>query len=98
MNTRKFFVGLVALAVIVLAACAPAPTATPIPPTVAPTQAPAVAVTVTDSSGRLVTIPTSPQRIVSLAPSTTEIAFALGLGKQIVAIDTWSDFPAETKD
>ena len=38
-----------------------------------------------------------PQRIVSLAPSTTEIAFALGIGNRVVAVDTYSDYPAEAK-
>jgi len=123
MNTRKYFVGLIALALIVLAACAPAPTPTTIPPTVAPmavpTAVPAVAptkapttvptvaptataapasITVTDDANRSVTITGAPQRIVSLAPSTTEIAFALGLGKQVVAVDSYSDYPVETKD
>lgn len=42
-------------------------------------------------------IPSAPQRIVSLAPSTTEVAFALGLGSRMVAVDTFSDYPPETK-
>lgn len=76
------------------------PTLTPIPPTKpAPTVAPtAASVTVTDGANRSVTITGTPQRIVSLAPSATEIAFALGLGKQVVAVDSFSDYPAETKD
>jgi len=35
-----------------------------------------------------------PQRIVSLAPNITEILFALGLDKEIVAVSSDSDFPA----
>jgi len=38
-----------------------------------------------------------PQRIVSLAPSTTEILFALGLGDQIVGVTTFCDYPEEAK-
>ena len=34
-------------------------------------------------------------RIVSLAPSNTEIAFALGLGPQVVGVDDHSDYPPE---
>ncbi len=80
------------------------PTAAPtaVPPTAAPTAVPATAtpasITVTDSANRSVTIAGAPQRIVSLAPSTTEIAFALGLGSRVVAVDTFSDYPAETKN
>jgi iron complex transport system substrate-binding protein len=36
-----------------------------------------------------------PQRIVSLAPNMTEILFDLGLGKQIVAVTTYCDYPRE---
>jgi iron complex transport system substrate-binding protein len=52
---------------------------------------------VVDDAKRTVTIPSTPQRIVSLAPSTTEIAAALGLSQRLVAVDTFSDFPAEVK-
>ena len=37
----------------------------------------------------------APQRIVSLAPSATEILFAIGAGPQVVAVDEWSTFPPE---
>ncbi len=33
------------------------------------------------------------RRIVSIAPSTTEILHALGLGRRIVGVDRWSDYP-----
>lgn len=38
-----------------------------------------------------------PKRIVSLAPSMTEILFALGLGDNIVAVTTFCDYPEEAK-
>ncbi len=37
------------------------------------------------------------QRIVSLAPSTTEILFAAGLGDRIVGVTTFCDYPEEAK-
>jgi iron complex transport system substrate-binding protein len=37
----------------------------------------------------------SPQRIVSLTPSVTEILFALGAGDQVVGVSQYSDFPPE---
>ncbi|OUR64256.1 ABC transporter substrate-binding protein [Methylophaga sp. 42_25_T18] len=40
----------------------------------------------------------SPQRIITLAPSITETAFALGLGKKIVAVTDYCDYPAATQD
>src|SRR3989304_1638289 len=50
----------------------------PIPP--AARAAAAFPLTVRDALGRQVTIPSPPQRITSVAPSVTEILFALGLG------------------
>jgi cobalamin transport system substrate-binding protein len=35
-----------------------------------------------------------PQRIVSLSPTATESLFAIGAGKQVVAVDDQSDYPA----
>ena len=36
-----------------------------------------------------------PQRIVSLSPTHTEMLFAIGAGDQLVAVDEFSDYPAE---
>ncbi|MCW3052612.1 MAG: ABC-type Fe3+-hydroxamate transport system,periplasmic component [Chthonomonadales bacterium] len=49
----------------------------------------------TDSAGRLVSLRTAPQRIVSLAPSCTELLYDLGLGNRIVANSSVDDYPAE---
>jgi iron complex transport system substrate-binding protein len=38
-----------------------------------------------------------PKRIVSLAPSTTEILFALGLGDRVVGVTSFCDYPEEAK-
>ena len=38
------------------------------------------------------------QRIVSLSPTATEMMFAIGAGDQLVAVDTYSNFPAETAE
>jgi iron complex transport system substrate-binding protein len=54
-------------------------------------------VTVYDDLGRRVTLPHWPQRIVSLAPSATEMLFAAGLGERLIATVAYSDEPAEAK-
>jgi iron complex transport system substrate-binding protein len=41
--------------------------------------------------------PASPKRIVSLAPSMTEILFALGLEDNIVGVTSYCDYPAAAK-
>jgi len=58
---------------------------------------PGAGTTVTDDAGRTVSVPSNPQRIVSLAPSNTEILFALGLGDQVVGVTDFCDYPAEAK-
>jgi len=42
-----------------------------------------------------VTIPDRPTAIVSLSATATEMLFAIGAGDQVVAVDEFSDFPAE---
>lgn len=54
-------------------------------------------ITVLDDAGRDVTLAAPPQRIVSAAPSATELAFAAGLGEEIVAVDTFSNYPPDAK-
>jgi iron complex transport system substrate-binding protein len=39
----------------------------------------------------------TPRRIVSLAPSVTEILFAMGLGDNIVGVTSFCDYPEEAK-
>lgn len=51
--------------------------------------------TVVDDYGRTVTLKGIPQRIVSIAPSPTEILFAIGAGPQVIGVDNYSDYPAE---
>ena len=50
---------------------------------------------ITDDLGRAVTISKLPQRIVSLAPSNTEILFALGLGDKVVGVTDADNYPPE---
>ena len=53
--------------------------------------------TFTDDLGREVNIDKVPQRIVSLAPSHTEILFALGLGDRVVGVTRYCNYPEEAK-
>lgn len=52
-------------------------------------------VTFKDASGEEITIEKEPQRIVSLIPSNTETAFALGVGDKIVGRSEWDNYPEE---
>ena len=53
----------------------------------------AIAKTVTDQLGRRVTLPYPPQRLVSLAPSITEIIFAIGQEHRLKGVTRFSDYP-----
>ncbi len=106
MNAQRVLTGLVAFAIILVLviACAPAPTAPSAPVTTAPTSAlvtPATAafpLTITDDAGRPVTIKAAPQRIISLAPSNTEVVYALGQGALVVGVTDYCDYPPEAKE
>jgi len=83
--------GLVALLAL-LTSCTPP--RLPDQPTAVPDSGPVVVV---DSRGREVEVPADVQRIVSLAPSNTEILFALGLGDKIVGVTNFCDYPEGAK-
>ena len=88
------------LLLTLLVACAPqaAPTTEPNSTTLFATETSteeSLPNTYTDSLGREITLEAAPQRIVSLAPSNTEILFAVGAGSQIVGRDEFSDYPEE---
>lgn len=51
----------------------------------------------TDGFGREVRLTKAAQRVVSLAPSLTEILFAVGAGGQVVGRDDFSDYPADAR-
>ena len=72
------------LLIILLTACAPQAT-----PTIA---------ALTDGLGREVSLNGPAQRVISLAPSNTEILFAIGAGPQVVGRDQLSDYPAEVAE
>lgn len=53
---------------------------------------------VTDQAGRVVKLEKVPERIISLAPSNTEILFALGLGDKVVAVTDYCNYPPEAEE
>lgn len=54
-------------------------------------------VTITDDRGNEVTIDKEPTKLVSLAPSNTEILFALGLGSKVIGRTEYCDYPEEAQ-
>jgi iron complex transport system substrate-binding protein len=88
---------------LLLSACgpaanpAPAPAAAPTNTAVpAPTDEPVPAakpITIVDGLGRSITLVEPAQSVVSLAPSNTEILYAVGAGSQVVGRDDFSNYP-----
>ena len=93
-KTSRFTAAVLLIAVLLVACSAGAPAATPTP-TLEPTPQP---ITSTDGLGRTITLAQPAQRIVSLAPSNTEILYAVGAGAQVVGRDEFSNYPAEAAD
>ncbi len=52
---------------------------------------------VTDQTGRRVTLPDHPRRLISIAPSITETLYALGLGDRLVGDTDYCDYPPQAK-
>ena len=46
-----------------------------------------------DDTGYVTSMDAFPNKIISLAPSTTEIVFALGLDEKVVAVSNYCDYP-----
>ena len=88
MKLLRFCAIAAVISTLVLTACSATSTSTNL------TTSTTLSNTYTDDIGRTVTIQGIPQRIVSLAPSDTEILFALGLGSEVVGTDDDSDYPA----
>jgi iron complex transport system substrate-binding protein len=59
---------------------------------------PTFPLTVVDDLGRTVKIDKLPQRIISLAPSNTEIIYALGLEDKLVGTTDYCDYPEAAKN
>jgi cobalamin transport system substrate-binding protein len=93
---RRWIAGLLALA-LTLAGCAGGSSVSDHPPSVGgPSATTAYPLTIRDDDGASVTIDHQPQRIVTFAPSMTEIVFALGLGDRVVGVaGAYDDYPPQ---
>lgn len=80
------------LAVTVLAAACAACSSPPASPA-SSTSGAGFPVTVTTAAGA-VHLTARPGAIVSLSPTVTEMLYAIGAGKQVKAVDSYSDYPA----
>ncbi len=50
-------------------------------------------ISIVDDEGYVTNLTSIPQRIVSLAPSCTQILFAIGAGDKVVGVTTYDDYP-----
>ncbi len=54
---------------------------------------PSGGVTIVDSEGYSTTIPSTPQRIISIAPSVTPILYQIGVGDKVVGLTDYDNYP-----
>jgi len=87
MKPQSVMLSVLLLLALLVSACTSAAT-----PAATPTASPIV---MTDGLGRTVTLAQPAQRVVSLAPSNTEILFAVGAGSQVIGRDNFSNYPPE---
>jgi len=88
---RSRVVVLFTVLLLTLASCGGAVSVSP-SPRVAASPFPA---TLSDFQNRSVTVPSRPERLVSIGPSITAFLFALGAGPRVIGVDDFSDEPAE---
>jgi iron complex transport system substrate-binding protein len=106
MSTRLGVPVFLSILALLVAACAPAGSSQtsaggspPMTPSPSPDPVTIYPVTLTDDSGRDVTLEAEPERIISLAPSNTEIACALDACDRLVGVPEFRDgYPADVLD
>lgn len=90
-NKSLFLLVLLLLTGLTFSACAQAE----VTPTPEPTEE---ILSFVDGLDRQVTLPAPAETVVSLAPSNTEILFAIGAGDQVIGRDEFSDYPQSAAD
>jgi iron complex transport system substrate-binding protein len=99
------------LVALILTACAPSapapetampepeePTEAVVEPTATEPEPTPESIVLNDGLGREVVLDEPAQRIVSIAPSNTEILYAIGAGDHVIGRDEISDYPPEVLD
>ena len=87
MKSRLILVVILACLSLLAGACAPTAASTPT----------SAALALKDGLGRQVTLPGPAMKIISLAPSNTEILYAIGAGVDVIGRDDFSNYPPEAK-
>jgi iron complex transport system substrate-binding protein len=91
----KYFPTLILISIVLVATFAFSGCISQTTSTIEPTEPQSGPITLTDGLGRSITLQQPAIRVLSLAPSNTEILFAIGAGSKIVGRDTFSNYPEQ---
>lgn len=100
-NLRKAYLLLIIILVtslLVLPGCTPKNSIPPQDNSRIESQTQNYPIEIIEGTGNTIIIDRKPEKIISLAPSHTEILYALGLGEKVVGVTQYSDYPEEVKD
>lgn len=96
MKDRTVFLIVLSILTLVLSSCvAVTPTAPPSQTEGASAPSEFTPFTLTDDLGREVVVTSVPERVISLAPSNSEILFYIGAGAQVVGVTKYCDYPPD---
>lgn len=99
MNTKKLLALLLALAMILsLAACTSGSNESAEEPAGEPEGSGEAAITITDMTGREITLDEPATRVVALSAADCEVLYAVGAGDTLVGRGEYCDYPAEVLD
>lgn len=95
MRERSRFAAVALAAAVLLAACGSGPARTTAKAATSVHAASGAFPAVVHAANGTVTVPSRPDRIVSVSPSATQMLYGIGAGPQVVAVDEYSTMPAD---
>jgi len=98
LKRKRYKLGISYLASVILMSLLGACTPTPAEEPALPVESATFPIETTDQADRVVRVEKMPEKIISLAPSNTEILYALGLEDRLVGVTEYCNYPEAAKE